>query len=139
MGKKSRSWLKCLEIVYDFYCRQVRASGGKPTQTGFWEHLGATRGKFQKWSKGQWPSVEDLQAIHEKFGFSYSWLVTGEGEMFDTKDRELAAKDEELAAKARLVEEKDAEIARLTNMILVDGAGDKHGSENIGKAADGQG
>lgn len=64
------------------------------------------------------PGPESLKLIHDKLGFSYDWLIAGEGEMFDTKD---------------------AEIARLTNMILVDGVGDKHGSENIGKAADGQG
>ena len=38
---------------------------------------------MQKWSKGQWPSAEDLETIHDKLGFSYSWLVTGEGDPFE--------------------------------------------------------
>lgn len=127
------------EIIYKKYAGWGIQNGFKPSKLSFSRFLGVPQGTMQGWEyRGSLPTGKDLKTIHDKLGFSYDWLITGEGEMFDTKDRELAAKDEELAAKDRLMEEKDAEIARLTNMIFVDGAGDKHGSENIGKAAAGQ-
>lgn len=121
MAKNDRSWLKGLEIVYGFYCKKVQAAGGKPTQTGFWKHLGSTRGKFQKWSKGQWPSAEDLQSMHEKFGFSYRWLVTGEGEPFDESEQ--------------IIRNQQKEIARLQAQIFVQGASEQAGQTLIGEAA----
>lgn len=55
----------------------------KATNKTFCDFLNISTGKLQKWSKGQWPSAEDLETIHDKLGFSYSWLVTGEGDPFE--------------------------------------------------------
>lgn len=55
----------------------------KATNKTFCGFLNISTGKLQKWSKGQWPSAEDLETIHDKLGFSYSWLVTGEGDPFE--------------------------------------------------------
>ena len=50
---------------------------------GFCAFLSISTGKNQKWAQGQWPSAEDIETIHDKLGFAYSWLVTGEGEPFE--------------------------------------------------------
>lgn len=42
--------------------------------------MNISTGKGDAWRQGQWPSAEDLAAIAEKLGFSYRWLVTGEGD-----------------------------------------------------------
>ena len=55
----------------------------KATNKTFCDFLNISTGKLQEWSKGQWPSAEDLETIHDKLGFSYSWLVTGEGDPFE--------------------------------------------------------
>lgn len=55
----------------------------KATNKTFCDFLNISTGKLQKWAKGQWPSAEDLETIHDKLGFSYSWLVTGEGDPFE--------------------------------------------------------
>lgn len=112
--------------------------GTRPNETALGRYIGVSKTTVQRWKGGQVPAAKDIKTIHDKLGFSYDWLITGEGEMFDTTARELAAKDEALVAKDQVIEEKDAEIARLTNMIFVDGVGDKHGSGSIVKVADGQ-
>lgn len=42
--------------------------------------LGVSSGKGDAWKKGQWPSADDLDTIAARLGFSYRWLVTGEGD-----------------------------------------------------------
>lgn len=78
-----KNWIQKHKIVYDYFCSVAVAKGAKPTVRGFCAFLGITTGKNQKWSQGQWPSAEDLETLHDKLGFAYSWLVTGEGDPFE--------------------------------------------------------
>ena len=78
-----KSWSEQCKIVYNFFCFHAIEKSKKPTNRGFCDFLGITTGKLQNWSKGQWPSAEDLETIHDMLGFSYRWLVTGNGEPFE--------------------------------------------------------
>lgn len=79
----NKIWLQQYKMVYDFFCSVALSKGFKPTLRGFCDCLGISMGKRQKWSQGQWPSAEDLETIHDKLGFSYRWLITGEGDPFE--------------------------------------------------------
>lgn len=70
-------------MVYKTFCSVAASKDMKATNKTFCGFLNISTGKLQKWSKGQWPSAEDLETIHDKLGFSYSWLVTGEGDPFE--------------------------------------------------------
>lgn len=39
------------------------------------EYLGTTIGKYQAWSKGQYPSIEELQHLSNNFFFNPDWLL----------------------------------------------------------------
>lgn len=99
------------EIIYQKYATWGEKNGFKPSKLAFSRFLGVFQTSMQRWEKGKIPNPKELKTIHEKLGFSYDWLISGEGEMFD----ETAA----------ILAEKDAEIARLRTMLLVDGVGDK--------------
>ena len=113
------------EIVYKKFHDWGIANGFKPSKLAFSRFLGVTQGATQKWEKGTIPSAKVVKTIHDKLGFSYDWLISGEGEMFDSAAQKLA--------------EQEAEIARLRTMLLIDGVGDKAAATGIGKTADGQG
>lgn len=162
MTEKHRDWKKHFEIVYDFFQSQAASKNVQATRTGFCELLGATRGKLQNWIKGQWPSAEDLEAMHKTLGFSYRWLVTGEGDPFDEGsapreanlseagmrirelERENAAlrsrlKDETEHDLRTRLDELETTVKQLQTRLLIDGVGDKDAATGIGKTADGQG
>lgn len=117
---------------------------------GFCDFLGISPGKRQKWSQGQWPSAEDLENLHDKLGFSYRWLITGEGEPFEEdgpppqteREAELQARLAELEREKEMLtaelREADRLNRQLTTRLLVDGVGDKGAATNIGKAGEGQ-
>lgn len=84
MPKNKRNWSEKYEIVYKNFCKINYLKEKTPTIRGFCNFLGISLGKRQKWELGQWPSADDLHTLHEKMGFTYQWLITGEGEPFDT-------------------------------------------------------
>lgn len=73
-------WSQCYEIAYKKFCSLADKTGDAATQRGFARFLGASQGKVKAWAGGQWPLASDLAVLAEKLGFSYQWLVTGEGE-----------------------------------------------------------
>jgi len=128
------------EIIYEKYKTLYGAGCARVNERTFASFLEIPVQTVRNWrERNTVPSAKGLKALHDKLGFAYDWLISGEGEMFDNTAKALATKDEALAAQARLVEEKDAEIARLRAMLLVDGVGDKDAATNTGKAAGGQG
>lgn len=113
------------EIIYKKFADWGIQNGFKPSKLAFSRFIGVFQATMQRWEKGQIPSGKDLKTIHDKLGFSYDWLISGEGEMFDSAAQKLA--------------EQEAEIARLRTMLLIDGVGDKAAATGIGEAAGGQG
>lgn len=109
------------EIIYQKYAAWGRENGFKPSKLAFSRFVGVTQGAMQKWEKGTIPSATVLKTIHDKLGFSYDWLITGEGEMFDEP--------------ARLLAEKDKEIARLKRKLFVEGDSNEDSAANTAKAA----
>lgn len=122
--KKDFSYL--FEIIYNNFKKSPLVSEFGTAKLSLAKALGVSQGKMQYWEKGNWPSAEDLEVLHKKMGFSYRWLITGEGEPFDetspsgapaigTRVEELerqkadltqkllAAKDELLAAKDTII------------------------------------
>ncbi len=83
MAFLKKDWSYKCEMVYKTFCSVAASKDMKATNKTFCDFLNISTGKLQKWSKGQWPSAEDLETIHDKLGFSYSWLVTGEGDPFE--------------------------------------------------------
>lgn len=77
MAFLKKDWSYKFEMVYKTFCSVAASKDMKATNKTFCGFLNISTGKLQKWSKGQWPSAEDLETIHDKLGFSYSWLVTG--------------------------------------------------------------
>ena len=99
------------EIIYKKYYDWGIQNGFKPSKLGFSRFMGLSQGAIQKWEKGQIPAAKDIKVIHEKLGFAYNWLISGEGEMFD-KTPELLKE----------LKEKDAEITRLKTRLFMEGS-----------------
>lgn len=130
-------------IIYKKFVDQ--AVGGEPTsKLAFSRFVGVAQGVMQNWEKGSIPLPKYLKIIHDKLGFDYGWLLTGEGEPFDAardvgpseREKVLADKIAELEAELR---EADRVNRNLTTRLFVDGVGDKSDATSIGNAADGQG
>lgn len=113
------------EIIYQKFYEWGSLNGFKPSKLAFSRFAGVSQATMQRWEKGQLPNGKDLKTIHDKLGFAYDWLISGEGERFDSSAQKLAA--------------QEAEIGRLRSRLLVDGIGDKDAQTSTGKAAGGQG
>lgn len=113
------------EIVYDKFATWGMNNGFKPSRLAFARFLGVSQGRMQQWEKGKLPGGEDLKAIHDKLGFAYDWLISGEGEMFDEA--------------AQKIEALEHEVKRLRAERLMEGTASQDSATNTGKAAGGQG
>lgn len=117
------------EIIYKKFFDWGKQNGFKPSKLAFSRFLGVSQGAIQNWEyKGTLPAGKDLKTIHDKLGFSYDWLITGEGDMFDEAARLLAEKDAEIE---RLKEEN----RKLTTHPDHDGMTDEKSLADIAKAA----
>lgn len=112
-----------LELIYKKYFDWGEANGFKPSKLAFSRFLGVTQGAMQKWEKGTIPSAKFIKIIHDKLGFSYDWLIAGEGEMFD--------------ASAQIIANQKNEISRLQTQIRVEGASDQGARTDTGLAGEG--
>lgn len=155
----NKSWHVKYELVYNYFCSVADLKGFKPSVRGFCDFLGISAGKRQKWSQGQWPSAEDLETLHDKLGFSYRWLITGEGDPFeeggtlpeaDEEKRKADEQHRQRETRLQELEQKNAELEaelreanrlnrQLTTRFLVDGVGDKGAATDTGKVGEGQG
>lgn len=110
-----------LEIIYKKFSDWGIQNGFKPSKLALSRFLNVTQGAMQKWEKGTIPSAKVLKTIHDKLGFSYDWLISGEGEIFDTMAEKLAS--------------KDAEIKRLQTQRFVEGTASEESGGDCAKAA----
>jgi repressor LexA len=83
--------------------KQLRQTLGL-TQTEFASKIGITYKMLGLYERGKYePSEKVLKLISSTFGISYEWLKTGQGEMWEKREKTLL---EELEAKTREVFEK---------------------------------
>lgn len=114
------------EIIYEAYVNLVANTGAKPSKLAFSRFLGVAQGTMQNWDyNGTVPSGKDLKTIHDKLGFSYDWLISGEGEPMDRTHEK--------------VEALEAEVQRLRTRLFVEGSTDKDVAPNTNKASGEQG
>jgi len=96
---------KCVKVMSDIgkRIRELREVLGF-TQKQFGERIGKSWRTVQDWEAGK-SSIPDhtLRFISSTFGVSYNWLKTGQGEMWERREKTLL---EELEAKTREVLEK---------------------------------
>lgn len=109
------------EIIYKKYCEQLIPMGSIPSETGLARYTGVSKTTVQRWRGGQVPGPESLKVIHDKLGFSYDWLISGEGEMFDSAEERIA--------------ELEAENRRLTTRFFMEGNRDEKSFGNTDRAA----
>lgn len=133
------------EIIYNKFCEGAEAKGHRASKLALSKFLGISQGKMQKWESGQVPQPDDLQMLHHIFGFSYAWLITGEGDPYRSEagesptkiealEKEIYALKGQLAdAQAELREERSLN-RQLTTRLLVEGAADKDATVTTGKA-----
>jgi phage repressor protein C with HTH and peptisase S24 domain len=143
---KKKNFTQQFEIIRNKF---IAGEGGKnSTLLAFAHFLGHTHdGKVNAWKKGQWPSADDITSIHDRLGFAYRWLLTGEGEMFDdiptanipisapdteAENKELKAKNAALEAELR---EERALNRKLTARLLAETGGASEDTGDVAKAA----
>lgn len=112
------------EIIYRKFYDWGSENGFKPSKLAFSRFLGVSQGAIQNWEKGTIPPPNILKKIHDKLNFSYDWLISGEGERFD--------------AAAKKISDQEAEIARLRNILFIEGISDQDGLTGTGNASAGQ-
>lgn len=115
-------------IIYKKFAEWGEQNGFKPSKLAFARFIGVVQATMQRWEKGQIPSAKDIKTIHDKLGFAYDWLISGEGEMFDEAEKLLAEKDAK-------IERLEAENRKLNTRLIHDGVTDEKSLPNISKAA----
>lgn len=97
------------EIIYNEYTKGFEGTGAKPNLSAFARFLELPVSTVKSWEKRDViPSAKDIKIIHDKLGFSYDWLIAGEGEIYDTATQKLA--------------EQEAEIKRLRKQSVIEPA-----------------
>lgn len=116
------------EIIYKKYAAWGIQNGFKPSKLAFSRFLDVPQGTMQGWEyRGSLPTGKDLKTIHDKLGFSYDWLITGEGEQFDESAQVMAAQKAE-------IERLEAENRKLNARLLQDGVIDEKSVAETAKA-----
>ena len=128
------------DIIYKTFATRALAKNEPTSKLAFARFMGASQGRMQSWERGQLPRPDDLQRLHETLGFSYHWLMTGEGDPFgaptDTTTAELL---DRIAALEAELNEANRLNRKLAARLLVDGVGDNPAASGTGKASDGHG
>ena len=128
------------DIIYKTFATRALAKNEPTSKLAFARFMGASQGRMQSWERGQLPRPDDLQRLHETLGFSYHWLMTGEGDPFgaptDTTTAELL---DRIAALEAELNEANRLNRKLAARLLVDGVGDNAAASATGKASDGHG
>lgn len=100
------------EIIYQKYCLQTAQLGTRPNETAFGRYMGVSKTTVQRWKGGQVPASRDIKTIHDKLEFAYDWLISGEGEMFDTTAQKLEELVEEIQ-RLKLEQKNDSALANV--------------------------
>lgn len=148
------------EFIYKNFFQAASSKGEKASKLALAKQLGISQGRLQNWESGKTPQPEDLRKLHDIFGLSYAWLITGEGEPFDAQiqheqadswriaelEKENYALKAELAQTRNTLAETQSELLeqsrhnrRLSARLFVEGASDQAGQTDIGKTGSLQG
>lgn len=113
------------EIIYKKFYDWGVANGFKPSKLAFSRFIGVSQGAIQNWEyKGTYPGAKDLKTIHDKLGFSYDWLITGEGEPMDKQQKQIEALKQEVEQlRTRLFVEGTTDKATVTDTAKAGGQG----------------
>lgn len=84
------------KLIYRKYADIIEKMGGKPSESGLARFLGVSQTATQRWKNYQLPDPESMKSIHDKLGFSYDWLITGEGEPMDATQERINSLEREL-------------------------------------------
>lgn len=104
------------EMIYEKYKSLVADLGCKPSELAFSRYIEVVQATMQNWKKGQIPGPKDLKKIHDKLGFAYDWLISGQGEMFDNTAQRLAEQERQIQElSARLCGNESAAKASASN------------------------
>lgn len=114
------------EIIYEKFSCWAKSDNRPSSKLAFSRYLDVSQGRMQKWEAGQIPRPADLKTIHDKLGFSYSWLITGEGEPCAEEAVALPSNSsDEVVSLQRRIAELEAELKeeralnrRLTERLL---------------------
>ena len=128
------------DIIYKTFAARALANNEPTSKLAFARFMEASQGRIQSWERGQFPRPDDLQRLHEKLGFSYHWLMTGEGDPFGSPaNTETATLLDRIAALEAELHEANRLNRKLTARLLIDGVGDNGAASSTGKASDGHG
>lgn len=117
------SFAQRFEIIYKKFSGWAKSDNRPYSKLAFSRYLDISQGRMQKWEAGQIPRPADLKIIHDKLGFSYSWLITGEGEpcVEVTTGLPSASSDEVVSLQKRIAElEAELKEERTLNRRLTE-------------------
>lgn len=117
------SFSQQFEIIYEKFSRWAKSDNRPYSKLALSRYLDISQGRMQKWEAGQIPRPADLKIIHDKLGFSYSWLITGEGEpcVEVTTGLPSASSDEVVSLQKRIAElEAELKEERTLNRRLTE-------------------
>lgn len=114
------------EIIYKKFSCWAKSDNRPYSKLAFSRYLDISQGRMQKWEAGQIPRPADLKIIHDKLGFSYSWLITGEGDpcaeeaagLPSTSSDEVVSLQKRIAELEAELREERALNRRLTERLL---------------------
>ena len=120
------SFSQQFEIIYEKFSRWAKSDNRPYSKLALSRYLDISQGRMQKWEAGQIPRPADLKIIHDKLGFSYRWLITGEGDPCAEEVTCLpSASSDEVVNLQRHIAELEAELKeeralnrRLTERLL---------------------
>nr|WP_294508595.1 hypothetical protein [uncultured Bilophila sp.] len=117
----AKDFSQLYKIIYDYFLRHPDSSTLGTSRRAFAKWLEISTGKAQAWEdKGQWPSAEDLEILHKKMGFSYRWLVTGEGDPFSELEsvHQISSVPQTVPSAGIRMDELEREKMELTQKLL---------------------
>lgn len=124
-------------LIYEKFCSMAKPLGLPASKIAFARFVNSTQGKMQAWEKGQMPAAADIKTIHDKLGFAYDWLISGDGPMFDNGDNAATPDVDALKARVATLENELAEADRVNRKLtakLFDGSGPGVGAAGAANA-----
>lgn len=110
------------EFIYKLFSGDAETKGHRASKLALAKYLGISQGRMQSWESGQVPKPDDLELLHDTFGLSYEWLVTGKGEPLEKQEPpkppdDSLGMDKKFAELADAVERMSREMQKMRDDI----------------------